>query len=131
MERDFRRSLSAEEIAAMDARQVAAALDTVEEQLAAMRAKADLAAAERRATGEWADPQWWARLHAARRFKGVEHQRLLRRAAELKRTPARPEVTVVAEIQLREGLIVGTSFRVDDAIGLNGRFLLCEAWRDG
>lgn len=60
-------------------------LAEVEEAIAAIRAKIDRAKADKITTGEYADPDWFARVNAALRFKGMEHQRLQRIAGRLAR----------------------------------------------
>lgn len=60
-------------------------LAETEESIAAIRAKIDRAKADKIADGEYSDPDWWARVHAALRFKGMEHQRLLRIVGRLGR----------------------------------------------
>lgn len=62
-----------------------AVIARVEEDLAIMDGKMDNAKAIRLATGQYADPAWWARIKSRRRFEGQWHQRLLRHAAQLRR----------------------------------------------
>lgn len=61
----------------------------IEEVIAAIRAKLEKARAEVHLSGEYADPDWYRRAKAALRFKGIEHQRLLREAAALRRQEKR------------------------------------------
>ena len=60
-------------------------LAEVEEDIAAIRAKIDRAKADKIITGQYSDPDWYARVNAALRFKGMEHQRLQRIAGRLAR----------------------------------------------
>lgn len=60
-------------------------LAEVEEDIAAIRAKIDRAKADKIITGQYSDPDWFARVNAALRFKGMEHQRLQRIAGRLAR----------------------------------------------
>lgn len=60
-------------------------LAEVEEDIAAIRAKIDRARADKITSGQYSDPDWYARVNAALRFKGMEHQRLLRIAGRMAR----------------------------------------------
>lgn len=62
-----------------------AAIAEVEAELASLEAKMDAAKARLAATGEYADPDWWARIKIRKRFTGQYHQQLLRHAARLRR----------------------------------------------
>jgi hypothetical protein len=66
-----------------------ALLPTVEEELAALRAKLESVRAKRHTTGEFADPDWYRRATSRLRFSGVFHQQLTRKIAELKRAERR------------------------------------------
>lgn len=59
--------------------------DVVEEEIASIKAKLDKVRAEQKATGKWADPDWYRRAVTRQRFLGVEHQKLCRSIAERKR----------------------------------------------
>ena len=59
--------------------------DVVEEEIASIKAKLDKVRAEQKATGRWADPDWYRRAMTRQRFLGVEHQKLCRSIADRKR----------------------------------------------
>lgn len=59
-------------------------IDVLAEEMASIRAKVEKAKAGFRATGQYADPVWFAKAKAALRFKGVEHQQLQREAGRLR-----------------------------------------------
>lgn len=62
-----------------------AAIEQLEFDIAKIKNQLDEAVSKARTTGEYADPVWWRKAKAALRFKGIEHQRLMRRRAELRR----------------------------------------------
>lgn len=67
-------------LAEMEARR-----DELEESIAALKSKLSNARAHLHATGEYANPGWYHRASTRLRFDGVEHQRLTRRIAALRR----------------------------------------------
>lgn len=71
-------------IEAMSLKELESRRDVVEEEIAALRAKLENVRAKRHTTGVWADPDWYRRATARLRFTGLEHQRLLRRIAQVK-----------------------------------------------
>jgi hypothetical protein len=73
-------------------------IDITEQRLAEISAQLDAATAVLHATGEYADPTWFARARAAKRFIGAEHQRLLRHASELKKRLERSAAPLFVEI---------------------------------
>jgi len=75
--------------------QMEARRDELEESIASLKAKLDNVRAKRHLTGEYADPDWYRRTTTRLRFTGVEHQKLCRQIAALKRTQrAAHEVSV-------------------------------------
>jgi hypothetical protein len=58
--------------------------DEVELEIADIKGQLEAAVARRRETGEYADPVWFAKARAALRYRGAEHQQLLRSIARLK-----------------------------------------------
>lgn len=64
--------------------EVEAELARVENEIAVIKAKLDSVRAKHHATGEYTDPDWYARAKTALRFKGVEHQILQRAHANLR-----------------------------------------------
>jgi hypothetical protein len=58
--------------------------DEVEREIAEIKAQLEIAVAHHQATGEYADPVWFAKARAALRYRGAEHQKLLRDIAKLK-----------------------------------------------
>ncbi|HEY1035576.1 MAG TPA: hypothetical protein VGE09_11405 [Pseudoxanthomonas sp.] len=81
---DEQKPLEEMALAEMEARR-----DVIEGSIAVLRAKLENARAKRITTGEWADPDWYRRAVARLRFTGLEHQRLCRRIAEVKREARR------------------------------------------
>lgn len=69
--------------------------DVVEEEIAALKAKLENVRAKRHSTGEWADPDWYRRATARLRFTGLEHQRLTRDIAKIKREQRQIQVAAV------------------------------------
>ena len=59
--------------------------DELEESIAALKSKLSSVRARHHATGEYADPDWYHRATTRLRFTGVEHQRVTRRIAAMKR----------------------------------------------
>lgn len=59
--------------------------DEVLEAIARMKAQIDYAKVSKIETGEYADPAWFAKVNSALRFKQIEHQKLIREAAQLKK----------------------------------------------
>jgi len=53
--------------------------DDLEQSISEIKAQLEAAVARQKDTGEYADPVWFAKAKAALRFKGAEHQRLMRR----------------------------------------------------
>jgi hypothetical protein len=62
--------------------------DEIEEAMAEIRGQLDRAKAHTAATGEYADRQWYNAAKHALRMKGVDHQAVLREAAEIRRQVA-------------------------------------------
>lgn len=89
---DEQKPLEQMTLAEMEARR-----DVVEEEIAALKAKLDKARAERITTGKWADPDWYRRATARLRFTGIEHQKLTRRIAQVKREQRRAQVVSVEQ----------------------------------
>lgn len=69
--------------------------DVVEDELATMKAKLDKVRAEQKATGQWADPDWYRRATTRQRFLGREHQQLTRLIAARKREQRAQQVASV------------------------------------
>lgn len=59
--------------------------DVIEEESATIKAKLDKVRGEQKATGQWADPDWYRRAKTRVRFLGVEHQRICREIGRRKR----------------------------------------------
>lgn len=59
--------------------------DVVEEEIAALRAKLDRVRAVHHITGRYCDADWYRRATTRLRFTGLEHQRLCRAIAAIKR----------------------------------------------
>lgn len=53
--------------------------------IAVIKAKIASAKAKKIESGEYANPAWFARVNAALKFKQVEHQKLIRETARIKR----------------------------------------------
>jgi hypothetical protein len=60
-------------------------ISILEEHLASVKTGIEEAKAKAISTGEYSDPMWFHRARTAQRFKGMQHQRLLKRLAELRR----------------------------------------------
>lgn len=63
----------------------------VESDLAMLRGKIESAIGKKNATGEYADPQWFARIRSKLRNTGALHQNLLRKAAAIRREQRQAE----------------------------------------
>lgn len=59
--------------------------DVIEEESATIKAKLDKVRGEQKATGQWADPDWYRRAKTRVRFLGVEHQLICREIGRRKR----------------------------------------------
>ena len=70
-----------ERIVAMSDEELVKALPVVEQSLADIRAQLDNARTRKVTTGEYADAQWYSRARAALRYKGIEHQAIVREKA--------------------------------------------------
>jgi len=63
--------------------------DEIETAIARIRGQIEHARSQVWTTGEYSDPNWYARARAALRFKGIEHQQILRALAERRREQRR------------------------------------------
>lgn len=68
----------------MNLEEMIARQDEVEREIAEIKAQLEIAMAHRRETGEYADAVWFAKARAALRYRGAEHQKLLRDIARVK-----------------------------------------------
>lgn len=62
-----------------------AEIEAVETELADIRGQLEKASAHQKATGQYADPEWYRKAKAALRYRGIEHQKLLQGRAALRR----------------------------------------------
>lgn len=68
----------------MNLEEMLARQDEVEREIAEIKAQLEIAVAHYQATGEYADPVWFAKARAALRYRGAEHQKLLRDISKLR-----------------------------------------------
>ncbi len=72
----------AEDLKTMCDEEITARIVELQEDLAGMRAKESSVKANQVDTGEYADPNWFARLRTAIRFKGIEYNMLVKEKAD-------------------------------------------------
>lgn len=65
-------------IATMDRDELVARRDVVELEIADIRGQLDAAVSQQKETGQYADPNWYGKAKTALRYKGIEHQQILR-----------------------------------------------------
>lgn len=75
--------MTEEHIAALE--EMESERDKLEESLASINIQIENARQDRFVTGEYADPSWWKRVHAARTLTARKYQALQRRIGALRR----------------------------------------------
>lgn len=83
----------------------------LERDIANIRTQIEAAQATAAQTGEYADRSWFRRARTALRYKGVEHQRLLKQAAELRRAEKNKR-----EVKFERAFIAAARRRLDPTL---------------